>query len=354
MAKKKKAKRRKMGVVDMNLSLQRELITIQKRNIKHLLTLPNVVGVGVGYKTKDGKLTRTPAVIVNVKKKLPGVQLTDSDTVPMELDGYSTDVFESGEIKALKLRTDKWRPAPGGVSIGHYNITAGTLGGLVEKNGEIYINSNNHVLADSNNANIGDPVYQPGPYDGGTQIDTIAPLAEFIPIDFGGGGGGGLCPFASAYAGVGNGIAKFFRSSKRLQVQNVAQAINRVDAALAGPVELDTMVRKDVLDIGIPKGTIDAFIGMDVIKSGRTTGIMTGTVTQINATVIVGYGGGLTATFEGQIVTTCISQGGDSGSWLFQNHTELVTGLLFAGSDTTTIHGPIADVTAGFGCTIVT
>jgi len=38
-------------------------------------------------------------------------------------------IIYTGIIRALEARqarTDKWRPAPGGVSIGHYAITAGT------------------------------------------------------------------------------------------------------------------------------------------------------------------------------------------------------------------------------------
>ena len=72
-----------------------------------------------------------------------------------------------------------------GVSIGHPNIGAGTLGCLVEKGGNHYILSNNHVLANSNDATPGDPVIQPGQEEGGTSPeDNIAILEPYREIDF--------------------------------------------------------------------------------------------------------------------------------------------------------------------------
>ncbi len=89
------------------------------------------------------------------------------------------------EFKAL--RTTKHRPAVGGISVGHPNITAGTLGLFVERNGGVYIKSNNHVLAAQNDASIGDATLQPGVYDGGSDpADKIAVLADYVPIKFDG------------------------------------------------------------------------------------------------------------------------------------------------------------------------
>ncbi len=51
----------------------------------------------------------------------------------------------------------------------------------------MFILSNNHVLANSNTAAIGDPILQPGSHDGGTLTnDHIADLADFIPISIAG------------------------------------------------------------------------------------------------------------------------------------------------------------------------
>jgi hypothetical protein len=76
--------------------------------------------------------------------------------IPADLDGVPTDVLEIGKIRAFLTPTDRWRPAPGGVSIGHYRITAGTLGLFVcdRASGTRLILSNNHVLAKSNDAAV--------------------------------------------------------------------------------------------------------------------------------------------------------------------------------------------------------
>jgi len=153
-----------------------------------IMKYPNVVGVGIGKKNDDG----LPSIRVMVKEKRPLAALHPKEVLPQAINGFLTDVVQVGEIKALQARTDRWRPALGGVSIGHYKITAGTLGTVVrdKASGAPLILSNNHVLANSNEANIGDPILQPGPYDGGNVADdTIAELFRFAKIDFGEGTG---------------------------------------------------------------------------------------------------------------------------------------------------------------------
>src|SRR3990172_2465471 len=119
-----------------------------------LLNRPNVVGVGVGYKTTGKQETSDLCVVVMVRQKMPLVDLPEEAIVPQEVAGGRTDMVQVGFIRALETPTDRWRPAPGGVSLGHYQITAGTLGGVVydRMTGERLILSNNHVMANSNNA----------------------------------------------------------------------------------------------------------------------------------------------------------------------------------------------------------
>src|SRR5690606_33049930 len=108
--------------------------------------------------------------------------------VPARLEGYDVHVVATGRIDAVRAApTDRERPAPNGYSVGHPDITAGTIGAKVkDSSGNVYILSNNHVLANSNNASIGDPALQPGPFDGGTLADQIGTLADFQPINIGG------------------------------------------------------------------------------------------------------------------------------------------------------------------------
>ena len=105
--------------------------------------------------------------------------------------------------------------------------------------------------------------------------------------------------------------------------------------------------------------TAAAAINMGVKKYGRTTRQTKGTVIAINAIVNVGYSSGV-ACFRGQIITTKMSAGGDSGSLIVVDATKgrgkrenrKPVGLLYAGSSTTTVANPIDAVLARFGVTI--
>jgi len=85
------------------------------------------------------------------------------------------------------------RPAPGGVSVGHFAITAGILGCFARgrtapRSNRVLIRSNNHVLANSNAGPVGANILQPGHFDGGQNpADRIAILEQLVPINFAGG-----------------------------------------------------------------------------------------------------------------------------------------------------------------------
>jgi predicted ATP-dependent Lon-type protease len=83
---------------------------------------------------------------------------------------------------------------------------------------------------------------------------------------------------------------------------------------------------------------------MAVRKSGRTTGFTTGEITVIEATVTVCYGSGKDAVFENQLIMGPMSQGGDSGSLIVAAGSLQAVGLLFAGSEQSTIANPIQAV----------
>lgn len=324
---------------------------IRREHIDFLFGKPNVVTCGVGFKESKGAVTDEPCVVVGVTKKVSQAQLTAQELLPKVLSqDVKTDVIEVGRIRAFQEDpTDRWRPAPGGVSIGHYAITAGTLGCLVTKNGQTYILSNNHVLANSNNAEIGDAILQPGPHDGGTMADQIATLAEFVPIDF--GAAPPECGIATGVEVLLNAIAKAMGSRHRISVFQESPGTNLVDCAIALPTPPD-IVRKDILNIGVPQGVREAALGTAVQKSGRTTGHTTGRIIQIDVTVRVAYGTRI-ATFTDQLMAGAMSAGGDSGSAVLDNE-GYVVGLLFAGSETTTIINPIQAVIDALGVQIVT
>ncbi len=320
-----------------------------KRNRDQLLARANVVATGVGYKITAGQKTTNLCIVCSVTQKVAELQLTSQDMVPKTLEGTPTDVVQTGIIRALQSPTDRIRPAPGGVSIGHKDITAGTLGCLVKKNDQIFILSNNHVLANSNQAEIGDPILQPGPYDGGSYPDDhIANLEDFVPINI--IGLPSECPFATGVAGFLNGIAKLFGSSVKMQAIDQQAIENLVDAAIARPLNPED-VSDEILEIGTIQGSAEAELGMAIKKSGRTTGLTTGVVEQVDVSANVQYGEGKIALFTDQLMAGAMSQGGDSGSAVLDDANRLV-GLLFAGSDTTTVINRIENVFSLLGVSV--
>jgi hypothetical protein len=320
----------------------------KRDNEASLIRKSNAVAVGVGFKISGGVQTNEPAVIVSVARKLPLAQLAEADVVPRALGGVRTDVIETGEIVAFQDPKEKMRPARPGVSIGHFQITAGTFGCLVRKGGEALILSNNHVLANSNNAQLGDAIWQPGRADGGMAADQIGTLADFVPIAFNNQPPPTPPP---------TGCSPLTQILRALGLQQSAPTVsnepgnNKVDCALARPTTPD-LVSADILNIGVPVGVGTATLGTAVQKSGRTTGYTTGAIQQIDVTVNVNYGGPV-ATFTGQLMAGAMSQGGDSGSAVL-DMSKRVVGLLYAGSATTTILNPIQFVLDALGIEIVT
>ena len=299
----------------------------------------NVVGLAEGIKWKNGQPTGEPALVVLVTHKQDKSQLSTASLIPHKLADMQTDVLSIGcvfaggcESSGVTVQTlgKRIRPAQGGYSVGHKNITAGTIatcvydilpGGTTNPPVQgvgipsiFYILSNNHVLANSNAGAIGDAVLQPGPYDGGTDpADRIATLSRYIPITF--------------------------NPPTPLVNQN-----NLVDCAIAKGEFHD--LNREIYWNGYVRGwrrKANVTVGTLVKKTGRTTNFTTGRITAINATVDVSYGGGKVARFKDQIITTNMSAGGDSGS-LVMTLDNVALGLLFAGSSTAMIANQIENV----------
>lgn len=319
-----------------------EIRKIKARQCKDLLSKENVVAVGVGYKTVGGQRTGDLSIVCSVIQKLPSVALHWQDCIPQEIEGVPTDVIETGEIRALQTPMDRWRPAPGGVSIGHPDVTAGTLGCLVLKGGEPFILSNNHVLANSNLGQIGDAILQPGIYDGGTMDDQIATLEEFVKVLF---LFDGLpdCGVAVGVTSMANWLARGLGSRHRLRAyQDLPLEMNLVDAALARPITPDLVI-PEILGFGpAPVGQVIGTMGLLIKKSGRTTGITHGEILYVDVTAQVMYGNDI-ALFTDQLQAGSMCSGGDSGSAVLTEDDKIV-GLLFAGSEETTLFNRIENV----------
>ncbi len=300
---------------------------------EELMSRPNVVATGVGYKEVRGERTGALSVVCSVTRKVPRVELSDADAVPPELAGVPTDVIATGRFSALQVPTERTRPAPGGSSVGHRDITAGTLGCLVRRGDEVFILSNNHVLANTGSAEIGDPVLQPGPADGGVDPDDrVATLAAFFPILMAEQESG--CGAARAVAGALNSVARLLGSSARMRVVSERVAENLVDAATARPID-PAVVTPELIGLGTILGVGVAELGARIRKSGRTTGVTEGEILQVDVTADVQYGPGW-ARFADQVMAGSMSRGGDSGSAVLDAEGRMV-GLLFAGSERTTL-----------------
>jgi len=302
-------------------------ISAQRRHTDALLEIPGVIGTAVTVQP-DGR----PGMILLLDR--PGVT-----GLPLMLDGIPVTQRVTGMLMAFSDPTQRQRPAPMGFSVGHPAITAGTIGARVrDALGRVYILSNNHVLANSNGANIGDPEYQPGPFDGGTAADQIATLSDFQVISF------------------------------------AANGTNTIDAAIAlsTTAVLDNATPADD-GYSMPNSTIfgdangdglfddrNALLGLNVQKYGRTTKLTHGQITGVNATVTICYAvSGFTCTKTARYVDQLLitpggfSNGGDSGSLIVTDDGNLnPVALLFAGNASVTIANRIDLVLQRFGVVI--
>jgi hypothetical protein len=310
-------------------------IAAQEAHTDALLSRPGVVGTAVGLGA-DGR----PVVKIYIES--PGVP-----GLPSSLDGIPVEVEVTGPFVAQGLT----RPSPIGVSSGSERLiivrgrlycTTGTLGARVTDGSAFYALSNAHVYALEGSRTqgtvqagvtgaTGDLILQPGRVD---MTDQACGSPQEIDA-----------------AAIGN-LWNF------TPVVISRNANNTVDAAIAVTTtsEVDTATPGD--GYGTPSSTtVTATLGLSVQKYGRTTGLTTGTVTGLNATVIISYDTGQ-ARFVQQLVIQppkgkSFSGSGDSGSLIVTpSPGNFPVGLLFAGSSSSTIANPIDLVLDALGVTI--
>ncbi len=281
-------------------------------HLRAVVAQPNVVAVGIAEKETDGQLTGELALTFYVEKK---GDVPAAEAVPTNLPGalvrrdVATDVVELGVIRPETLVQKT--PVVPGFSIGHRDITAGTLGAILGPRSRPRILSNSHVLADSGLAAVGDPILYPGPLDGGAAGDVVARMAYFVPFDTSGA------------------------------------FVNTMDAAVATVVpERRAELRSRIAFLGVvPGGTAVATRGMKVAKAGRTTGLTHGEVRDVNFRFVLDYGGSVGSVgFADQVLCTRYSDGGDSGSLVMEDGTDHVVGLHFAGANGGSVFSPIRPI----------
>ncbi|MDJ0864782.1 MAG: CARDB domain-containing protein [Myxococcota bacterium] len=329
----------------------RSALAVKQRHAPALLSRADVVGIGAGVDA-DGR-----AVIrVLTARPLPGL--------PATLDGVAVRERVTGRLHALRGATceasgdavcdpdERWPlPVPTGVSVGHPSISAGTIAARVTDGVDVLALSNNHVLAASNQALIGDAVIQPGSFDGGSLAagDEIGTLFDFEPIVF--------CDLIFGLP--------------------LCSQPNFIDAAVAlsSPGQLGfatpTGEHGSEAGYGAPSPILHAAYGdpsllgdedlgqlqnLAVQKYGRTTGQTTGVIDTIGLSSLVCYDElcTLIAQFDDQLaITGPFSGPGDSGSLVVTDDAAAQpVGLLFAGSETQSILSRIDLVLDRFGVTI--
>lgn len=256
------------------------------------------LGITKGARKRDYKLA------VRLQRRaleaLPELEAQFSNQAKGEVD-----IRYVGRIskRATPWHQMRQRPLLIGASIGHFRITAGTLGAIAihSKTQKPVILSNNHVLADEDRGKLGDAILQPGAYDGGKPAaDTVGALLDFVKLK---------------------------------------DKANLVDAAIASIEAGIGFESRRLEEVGTLAGLRTAPIepGDAVLKVGRTTGVTHGLVTAIEVDdVIVSYDRGDLA-FDRQIEIEGsgdqpFSQGGDSGSLIVDADLKACA-LLFAGGD---------------------
>lgn len=296
----------------------------------------NIVGVGIGPAMRDfesvgAKGPGAPVLNVYVAEPMTmdeakAALVDEFGARALASDGEPVNVIRTGIIDAFAHR-HRERPAPCGISVAHVRVTAGTLGMLArgrsgDRLNRLLMLSNNHVLANSNDARVGDPIIQPGTFDGGRDpADRVAILERWVPITFGAGG------------------------------------VNFVDCA-TGWCWPDRVRKEFIYRSGagfayfrVGATPVAAHVGMIVGKSGRTTQLTSGRVIDVNASLAVNFGGGRVANFRDQIaiqgLNGLFSQPGDSGSLIWTwNPARNPVGLLFAGGGGITFANKIGRVFA--------
>lgn len=281
-------------------------------HLRDVIAQPNVVAVGIAEKERRGRQTGELALTFYVESKKDVAEAEAvPEVVPPTVSGRElpTDVVEIGKLvpEVQAGRT----PIQPGFSVGHPNITAGTLGAVIGPARSPRILSNSHVLADSGRAAIGDPILFPAPDDQGQDPgDVIGTLTQIVPFVTGG------------------------------------QFVNHMDVAVAtiAPGRRGEL-RSRIPTLGIvPSGTTDPVRGMQIVKVGRTTGLTRGTVRDVNFRFVLDYGAGGIVGFLDQVFCTRYSAGGDSGSLVIEETTGKAVGLHFAGANGGSVFSPIRPI----------
>jgi hypothetical protein len=274
---------------------------------------PNIVGIGISEKVTEKKDTGELSLCFYVENEVSKRRLDPEKLVPPVMampagQAIFTDVKAIGRIRPQINK--KASPLVSGFSVGHVEITAGTLGAIVKKGDKHFILSNAHVLSLSGTAKKGARILYPGAADGGTDPKS-----------------------------------RVARLSQTVKFQKGETFVNRADAAIA-EIDPDELEHLDFSIFGVKKSlqTTKAVRGMKVVKRGRTTGDTESTVQDVHFRFILEYDEVGKVGFIDQVLCDRYTAGGDSGSIVVEKKTGKIVGLHFAGADGGSVFNPIDEV----------
>lgn len=318
----------------------RAVMALQDRHTPGLMADPEVIGTATTF-TRDGR----PAIMLMVTSdRARGKAPIEIEGVPVEVvltdkivamgkppkpdDGVSHTAIQTPPI--LLGTSGGWR-----YDLANGYCCGGTLGSLIQVGNQKRILSNYHVFeadivagGNSRVATTGDPIIQPGLIDVGCNANSAQNVATLVV-------------------------------THSIPGSNVDCSSATIIAGMVDPTGA-------ILEIGtLSAATVDAFVGQDVKKSGRTTGLTRSYVTALNGTVSISYENecagdeAFVKTYTGQVIVynknSKFLAGGDSGSLMVEDVTTdpRAVGLLFAGSRTLAVANPIDEVLDFFNATMV-
>ncbi|MGV9277766.1 hypothetical protein [Streptomyces griseosporeus] len=309
-------------------------ITAASAYAEDLLRLPNVTGVGAGYKVSGGRRSETVGVVAYVTHKESSQNLASNERVPEHLtvDGerIPTDVIEVGRLHFCD-DLDKYRPMRGGCRI-VTSFAAGTAGGVfIDRRPpkRAVLLTNNHCLTEKDHPDVlplppFDSVYQP-------TSDIVAYTTRIVPAY--------LAPLGANYA---------------------HEAV--VDAGIAEIRYVDRIFEVIGIAGKHPQYCGRPYLGLKVAFRGSTSAqVKTGTVTGLGCKFIVedkvnGFkrrliGAGLSSGGTGFVIQhtsdSVPSLQGDSGTLVIDANGTASRGLIFASTlhkGGVTLAGDIIDV----------
>jgi hypothetical protein len=316
---------------------------VKRRVEVGLLSRRGVVGVDIGEKVTAGRRTGQVGIVVTVRRKVPASRLSAADLVPAEIEGIATDVVADDVVLHRALLDAEFPPARGaerhrqvlgGISVGPWR-TVVLSPPDVSRPGEYAIVGTLGVLATARGPrpNVTCASYLPL---SGTSGPHVTPVM-------------GLTTFHAACVDDAWAVGDEMVHPSRVDGGNPRDAVGTLcRAALSGSVDGAAVLlspgrscRPSIVDIGPVTGTALAAKGTVVRKRGRTTGLTTGRVASVDATVLMDYRDGLgVRVLRDQIrieaVGGIMGDYGDSGSAVVDPDNRVV-GLYVAGNTAGTV-----------------